>query len=71
MSISQMREAIAKVYEGIRWKARVSKMAENQVIAIYRSFQKSGKFEKKKETVKRQSNSNYQQLTMFDYGYRF
>lgn len=38
MSIEQMRQAIEKVYEGEKWKEKVSKMQDKQVLAIYRRF---------------------------------
>jgi hypothetical protein len=38
MSVVQMRESIKKVYPGEKWNKRVSKMSDNQVIAIYNKF---------------------------------
>lgn len=35
MSTELMREAIKKVYPGEKWKKKVEKMSDNQVIAIY------------------------------------
>ena len=48
MPIAQMRNEIALVYPGERWQNRVSRMPENQVVAIYRSFQRTGRFDGKK-----------------------
>ena len=39
MSVEQMRDAIAGVYSGDDWKRRVSRMPEDQVMAIYFRFQ--------------------------------
>lgn len=38
MSIEQMRATIANVYNGEKWKTKVSKMSDGQVIAIYGRF---------------------------------
>lgn len=35
MSVQQMRDALKKVYPGPRWSAKVDKMSDNQVIAVY------------------------------------
>ena len=43
MSVMQMREEIAKVYAGPKWKDRVSHMPDAQVIAVYYSFKQRGK----------------------------
>ena len=37
-----MRVELAKMYAA-SWKAKVSKMSDVQVVAIYRKFQKEGK----------------------------
>ena len=44
MSVAQMRQEIAAIYPGDRWKNRVNGMHERQVVAIYMNFQKTGKF---------------------------
>ena len=38
MSVEQMRKSIEQVYPGGRWKDKVSKMKDGQVIAIYTKF---------------------------------
>ena len=43
MSVMQMREEIAKVYAGPKWKDTVSHMPDAQVIAVYYSFKQRGK----------------------------
>ena len=51
MTVSQMRARIAEVYTGKGWKRKVDNMPEYQVIAVYHSFLRSGKFEKKNQTT--------------------
>ena len=43
MSIEQMRRAIQLVYPGEKWKKRVSRMSDDQIIAIYHKFVDSKK----------------------------
>lgn len=43
MSIEQMRYAITKVYQGEKWNQKVSRMCNEQVIAVYHKFFKLGK----------------------------
>lgn len=38
MSVQQMRAEIAKVYAGLSWKNKVSKMSDGQVVAVYHKF---------------------------------
>ena len=45
MYIEYMRKSISKIYPGEKWKHKVSSMSDYQVMAIYDSFYKSGKFE--------------------------
>ncbi len=35
MSVCQMREYVRNAYQGDKWKNRVAKMPDNQIIAIY------------------------------------
>lgn len=44
MNVENMRASISKVYPGKEWHRRCLKMAPNQVIAIYRKFEKEGRF---------------------------
>lgn len=39
MPVEQMRYKVIEVYPGEKWKQKVSKMSDNQVIAVYRNFQ--------------------------------
>lgn len=43
MSIEQMRAAVISVYPGKKWKERVDRMPDAQVVAIYKSFVQEGK----------------------------
>lgn len=47
MTPNQMREAVAAVYAGRKWKAKVAKMDDQQVFAVYQDFSRRGKFDKK------------------------
>ena len=62
LSIEQMRDKIASVYDGIGWKNKVHFMPEDQVMAIYYKFREQGYFKKKKE-----SKPKYKQMTLWDY----
>ena len=63
MNTETMRREIAKVYTGAKWQRKVKEMPENQVIAVYHNFQKSGKF---KQPRKAQVGPVYKQLTFDD-----
>lgn len=63
MSIEQMRDRISNVYDSWRWRERVSQMPNAQVIAIYKSMESKGRFEKKKKS----KEPKYRQMTIFDY----
>jgi len=56
MPIDQMRAAIAEVYSGNKWKRKVEKMYDDQVIAVYNSFLRSGKFDQKEPPRKKKDN---------------
>lgn len=43
MSVSQMRDVLKEQYNGSpKWVAKVNKMGDNQVIAVYKRMQDSG-----------------------------
>ena len=46
-----MRKKIKSVYNNSTWSARVDRMADNQVIAIFYSMQEKGQFKKNKPIV--------------------
>jgi hypothetical protein len=46
MNIEMMKKEILKVYSGPKWVAKMKKMPDNQVIAIYYHFLKAGRFKK-------------------------
>lgn len=59
MLVSEMRRKIKSVYGNSTWDARVDRMADNQVIAIFYSMEEKGKFKKKKA-------ERYDQINLFD-----
>lgn len=63
MGIEYMRNMILDVYHSDTWKNKVKNMTNNQVIAIYNSFLKKGKFKGKKNDNKQE----YKQITIFEY----
>lgn len=66
-TLEEMRLAIKSVYGGWKWKNRVDGMPANQVVAIYRNFESSGKFNKPKLSFKRLKQEDFHQITMFEY----
>jgi hypothetical protein len=38
MTVAFMRYALSEVYAGVKWKRKVSAMADGQVIAVYYKF---------------------------------
>ena len=65
MSTEQMRIAITGVYPWPKWKQKVARMHDYQVIAIYYNFLQSGKFDKPKQKRGRKKLVGVQ-LDMFD-----
>lgn len=43
MTNDQMREKVAAAYDGDNWKQKVRRMPDDQIVAIYYRFLKSGK----------------------------
>lgn len=78
MTVDQMRYDISKIYPGVKWKRKVDKMSDNQVIAVYYNFERSGKFIKlhrvkpDEPTKKKQSDKpefkqpSGEQISIFD-----
>ena len=68
METVQMRRKIISVYpDSMRWSNRVMNMPDKQVLAIYYSFLKTGRFDELKKK-KESGEPTYTQLTIFDYG---
>lgn len=44
MTTEEMRRRISAVYNGLSWKKKVANMPERQVYAVFKQFEKSGKF---------------------------
>lgn len=57
-----MRSEIIKVYKSKTWHERVKHMPDSQVVAIYKSFERKGKF---KSVQNKQSD--YHQITLGEY----
>ena len=51
MTVAQMRCAIYDIYDGDIWHERVNNMPDDQVIAVYRSFQDRNLFVKTKQEI--------------------
>lgn len=76
MTVYQMRDAIATVYDTVSWKKKVANMYDDQVIAIYHNFANRGILDKtlrkEKPTVSTLNHKppyvepESQQLTIFD-----
>lgn len=63
MTVDQMRKEIAKVYPGEAWQRKVDRMYDDQVIAIYYKFEKTGKFDeyiKNKAKARKYKNDGVQ-----------
>lgn len=70
MTIEQMRGEISLAYSGQAWQARVNRMSENQVCAVYHRLSTTGKLEEAaRERRKNASPSYYKQLSFFDKEY--
>lgn len=51
MLVSEMRRKVKSVYGNATWDARVDRMADRQVIAIFYDMKEKGKFKKKKPII--------------------
>ena len=52
MTAFEMRTTIAKVHTTESWQQKVSKMSDNQVIAVYKKFERNGDL----DVLKRREN---------------
>ena len=62
MNVETMRSEIAKVYTGDGWKKKVKNMPENQVVAVYLNFKKTGMF----DIQRKLENNNFGRQLTFD-----
>lgn len=69
MTIESMRGEISLAYPGTAWTARVSRMSDEQVVAVYHRLSTTGKLEEAYEERKRNRTPEYRQLSMFDKEY--
>lgn len=66
LSIEQMRTRVMSAYPGDRWKMKCHFMPDNQVVALYYKFLRTGKFDKKKKP-RIPKKEVYHQMDIFDY----
>ena len=69
MTIEKMRGEIALAYPGMAWAARVSRMSDEQVIAVYHRLSTTGKLEEAYEERRRNRSPEFRQLSIFDKEY--
>ena len=62
MNVETMRREIAKAYTGDAWKRKVKNMPENQVVAVYLNFKKTGMF----DIQRKLENNNFGRQLTFD-----
>lgn len=60
MDIREMRRRISEVYDGLGWKKKVANMPDMQVYAIYKEFEKSGKFRTERQLKSLRSSDERQ-----------
>lgn len=69
MTIEQMRGEISLAYSGPAWQARVKRMSESQVCAVYHRLSTTGKLEEAaKERHRKATSPRCKQLSFFDEG---
>lgn len=69
VTVGFMRQKIAEVYDTMNWRDKVSKMYDDQVIAVYYKLLKSGKLntvQKIERPKTPEHHEKYEQLNMFD-----
>lgn len=68
MSINQMRAAIVEVYTSNKWRRKVEKMHDDQIIAVYYKFLRNGKFEQRKPKIhnKNEMREPHKEVPSFD-----
>ena len=65
MDIEKMKAAIIEVYPNNTWKHRVLyQMSDAQIVAVYYSFQRTGRFDKSKS--KKTKGPKPVQISIFD-----
>ena len=72
MTIEQMRGEISLAYSGQAWAARVSRMSESQVCAVYHRLSTTGKLEEAEKERRQKASSPYiygKQMSLFDKEY--
>lgn len=67
MTVSEMRAYISDAYPGKKWHYRVSKMAPNQVIAVYHNIINKEQIAKTNPVVDIPEKEEFHQLDIFEY----
>lgn len=67
MTIEQMKSRIISVYDNKKWKDRVATMKPNQIVAIYKNFESSGKFNLHRVQKNEDKREAYHQMTIFEF----
>ena len=68
MTVDQMRSMISKVYPNDDWYRRVKFMPEVQVMAVYYSFLRNGKFDKSVPIPKKEDDKEeWEQMHLSDF----
>jgi len=65
LSIEQMRTEVMNAYPGDKWKYRVNRMGEDQIIAVYHRLSQTGKLEEVRE--QKAYKPPRQEQIMFDF----
>lgn len=69
MTIERMRGEISLAYPGTAWTARVSRMSDEQVVAVYHRLSTTGKLDEAYEQRRKNRTPEYQQVSIFDKEY--
>jgi len=68
VNIDQMRLYVMQAYPGPKWAQRVSKMANNQIVAVYNNILAREAEKSAKEKLRQESDDRYQyrQMTLWE-----
>lgn len=67
MTTDQMRNALIQAYPGPIWKKKVIAMEDRQVVAIYKTMERTDRLVKRKPKRKKEPGIKYcEQITIWD-----
>lgn len=68
MTLNAMRTALAEVYPGPKWRLKCQTMEDRQVLAIYKSMERKGQLNKKRQKKKHNEPGIFkaEQITMVE-----